>query len=265
MTDAMKGSAPAGEIVLSLRGICKHFGAVSALTDIDLDVRAGEVVALVGDNGAGKSTLVKILAGVHQPSAGTIMFGGKAVALADPSASLALGIATVFQDLALCENLDVVANIFLGKELRPLQLDEVSMEIRAWTLLNELSARIPSVREFGRLAFRRPAPDGRDSPVAAAPAEADPARRADRGTRGRTDRRGARPHRAGPRSRPRRDHDQPQHGGRARSRGSHCRAAARAQQRRLLSRCLEPGTGQRHHRSCRQLGLAPVRTAAGQA
>jgi D-xylose transport system ATP-binding protein len=133
-------------MVLSLRGICKHFGAVSALTDIDLEVRAGEVVALVGDNGAGKSTLVKVLAGVHQPSSGTISFRGETVTLADPSASLALGIATVFQDLALCENLDVVANIFLGKELQPLHLDEVSMEIRAWTLLNELSARIPSVR-----------------------------------------------------------------------------------------------------------------------
>jgi len=135
------------EPVLSLRGISKHFGAVSALTDIDLDVHAGEVVALVGDNGAGKSTLVKILAGVHQPSSGSITFRGKPVALADPSAALGLGIATVFQDLALCENLDVVANIFLGRELSPYRLDEVSMELKAWTLLNELSARIPSVRE----------------------------------------------------------------------------------------------------------------------
>jgi len=135
------------ELVLSLRGISKHFGAVSALTDIDLDVHAGEVVALVGDNGAGKSTLVKILAGVHQPSSGSITFRGKPVTLADPSAALALGIATVFQDLALCENLDVVANIFLGRELSPYRLDEVSMELKAWTLLNELSARIPSVRE----------------------------------------------------------------------------------------------------------------------
>jgi D-xylose transport system ATP-binding protein len=147
MTDTLQGPTPAGELVLSLHGISKNFGAVSALTDIDLDVHAGEVVALVGDNGAGKSTLVKILAGVHQPSAGTITFRGKQVTLPDPSAALALGIATVFQDLALCENLDVVANIFLGKEKNPLQLDEVSMEIRAWTLLNELSARIPSVRE----------------------------------------------------------------------------------------------------------------------
>ena len=142
-------AAPAhqSEPVLSLRGISKNFGAVSALTDIDLDVQAGEVVALVGDNGAGKSTLIKVLSGVHQPTAGTMTFAGKPVTLSGPSDSLALGIATVFQDLALCENLDVVANIFLGKELRPMQLDEVSMEIRAWTLLNELSARIPSVRE----------------------------------------------------------------------------------------------------------------------
>src|SRR5436305_1364208 len=147
MTDTSQGSAGQGELVLSLRGISKHFGAVSALTGIDLDVHAGEVVALVGDNGAGKSTLVKILAGVHQPSAGTITFRGKPVTLPDPSAALGLGIATVFQDLALCENLDVVANIFLGREKNPFQLDEVSMEIRAWTLLNELSARIPSVRE----------------------------------------------------------------------------------------------------------------------
>jgi D-xylose transport system ATP-binding protein len=147
MTDALHMPGTPGELVLSLRGISKNFGAVSALTDIDLDVHAGEVVALVGDNGAGKSTLVKILAGVHQASSGTIDFQGKPVTLPDPSAALSLGIATVFQDLALCENLDVVANIFLGKELKPFQLDEVSMEIKAWTLLNELSARIPSVRE----------------------------------------------------------------------------------------------------------------------
>jgi D-xylose transport system ATP-binding protein len=147
MTDIADRPVSTGELVLSLRGISKHFGAVSALTDIDLDVHAGEVVALVGDNGAGKSTLVKILAGVHQPSSGTIDFRGKQVTMPDPSAALTLGIATVFQDLALCENLDVVANIFLGKELNPLRLDEVAMEIRAWTLLNELSARIPSVRE----------------------------------------------------------------------------------------------------------------------
>ena len=145
MIDAVASTA-VREPVLSLRGISKHFGAVSALTDIDLDVRAGEVVALVGDNGAGKSTLVKVLAGVHQPDAGTMTFRGRAVTPSDPSASLALGIATVFQDLALCENLDVVANIFLGQELSPFRLYEVAMENRAWTLLKELSARIPNVR-----------------------------------------------------------------------------------------------------------------------
>ena len=138
MTDLTEHTPPAGELVLSLRGICKQFGAVSALTDIDLDVHAGEVVALVGDNGAGKSTLVKVLAGVHSPTSGTMTFRGKPVSLDGPNDALALGIATVFQDLALCENLDVVANIFLGKELSPYALDEVSMETRAWTLLNEL-------------------------------------------------------------------------------------------------------------------------------
>jgi D-xylose transport system ATP-binding protein len=146
MTDT--SSLPArGEMLLSLRGVSKNFGAVSALTDIGLDVHAGEVVALVGDNGAGKSTLVKILAGVHQPSEGTIRYLGEEVFLDSPATALKLGIATVFQDLALCENLDVVANLFLGHELSPLRLDEVQMEVRAWTLLKELAARIPSVRE----------------------------------------------------------------------------------------------------------------------
>ena len=146
MSVAHNETSPAGDVVLSMRGISKNFGAVSALTSIDLDVHAGEVVALVGDNGAGKSTLVKILAGVFQPTAGSISFRGNPVNLPDPSAALSLGIATVFQDLALCENLDVVANIFLGRERGPFRLDEISMEVRAWTLLNELSARIPSVR-----------------------------------------------------------------------------------------------------------------------
>lgn len=136
-----------GERILSLRDISKNFGAVSALSEIELDIHAGEVVALVGDNGAGKSTLVKILAGVHQPSSGSIHFMGAPVTLDSPAVALNLGIATVFQDLALCENLDVVANLFLGHELNPFCLDEVQMEVRAWTLLRELAARIPSVRE----------------------------------------------------------------------------------------------------------------------
>jgi D-xylose transport system ATP-binding protein len=132
--------------VLSLRGVSKSFGAVAALTDIDLDVAAGEVVAIVGDNGAGKSTLVKVLSGVHLPTSGTITFESKEVTVPSPAAAHALGIATVFQDLALCENLNVVENLFLGQELKPLRLDEVAMENRSWELLRQLSAKIPTVR-----------------------------------------------------------------------------------------------------------------------
>jgi D-xylose transport system ATP-binding protein len=134
------------DAVLSMRGINKGFGAVQALTNIDLDIFPGEVVALVGDNGAGKSTLVKILAGVHPQDSGTITFHGKTVTIPSPTASRALGIATVFQDLALCDNLDVVSNLFLGREIGTFALDEVEMESRSWELLRQLSAKIPSVR-----------------------------------------------------------------------------------------------------------------------
>lgn len=134
------------EPVLRLRGISKNFGAVQALTDVDLDIYAGEVVAIVGDNGAGKSTLVKILAGVHGSDAGTITFNGRRVAIPSPVAARALGLAIVFQDLSLCDNLDVVSNLFLGREIGGLALDEEEMEKQAWTLLRQLSAKIPSVR-----------------------------------------------------------------------------------------------------------------------
>ena len=143
----MAESGRSAEPILKLRGVSKQFGAVQALADIELDIHAGEVVALVGDNGAGESTLVKVLAGVHQPTAGTVEFMGKAVTLDSPGRALEMGIATVFQDLSLCENLDVVSNLFLGHELSPWRLDEVQMEVRAWTLLRELAARIPSLRE----------------------------------------------------------------------------------------------------------------------
>lgn len=134
------------DTVLSLRGISKNFGAVAALTEVDLDVEPGQVVAVVGDNGAGKSTLVKVLAGVHRPDTGSIAIRETEVSISSPAAAHALGIATVFQDLALCENLNVVENLFLGRELRRPRLDEVSMETRSWELLRQLSAKIPTVR-----------------------------------------------------------------------------------------------------------------------
>ena len=138
---------PVGESVLSLTGVSKRFGAVQALADVSLDVAAGEVVALVGDNGAGKSTLVKVIAGVYHPDEGSITLAGKKVTIPSPSAAKNLGIATVFQDLALCDNLDVVANLFLGQERHfGHVLDEVEMEKEAWRLLRTLSAKIPSVR-----------------------------------------------------------------------------------------------------------------------
>ncbi len=136
-----------GAPVLALRGVSKRFGAVQALTDVHLEVHAGEVVALVGDNGAGKSTLVKTIAGVHPIDEGTIEWEGKAVSIGRPQDAQTLGVATVYQDLALCDNLDVVGNLFLGRELKSFgTLDEVAMEKRARELLDTLSIRIPSVR-----------------------------------------------------------------------------------------------------------------------
>ncbi|MGL5862690.1 MAG: ATP-binding cassette domain-containing protein [Phycicoccus sp.] len=133
--------------VLSMTGVSKRFGAVQALKDIDFHVETGEVVALVGDNGAGKSTLVKAIAGVYAPDEGQVVFDGAPVTITSPSEAQRLGIATVFQDLALCDNLDVVGNLFLGNEVvRATALDEVTMEKESWRLLRELSAKIPSVR-----------------------------------------------------------------------------------------------------------------------
>ncbi|UED87762.1 ATP-binding cassette domain-containing protein [Streptomyces profundus] len=141
-----EAAATATRPILALRGIAKNFGAVAALTEVDLEVSAGEVVAVVGDNGAGKSTLVKVLAGVHRADSGSIAFGERQVTITSPADAHDLGIATVFQDLALCENLNVVQNLFLGRELRRGRLDEVTMEIRSWELLRQLSAKIPTVR-----------------------------------------------------------------------------------------------------------------------
>jgi D-xylose transport system ATP-binding protein len=136
-----------GAPVLELRGISKRFGAVHALIRVDLRLAAGEVVGLVGDNGAGKSTLVKVLAGVNPADSGEIRWQGSPVTIQHPHDAQALGIATVYQDLALCDNLDVVGNLFLGAEGTDAgMLDEIAMERRARELLGGLGVRIPSVR-----------------------------------------------------------------------------------------------------------------------
>jgi D-xylose transport system ATP-binding protein len=146
--------------LLEIDGVSKRFGPVQALDRADFAVRTGEVVGLVGDNGAGKSTLVKTIAGIHSPDTGEIRFDGEVVSISRPTDATGLGIATVYQDLALCDNLDVVANVFLGQEeitgglaRTTRQLDEAKMEHRAGELLSSLAVTIPSVRtEVGTLS-----------------------------------------------------------------------------------------------------------------
>jgi D-xylose transport system ATP-binding protein len=139
-----------GSPVLELRGVSKSFGAVQALYQVDFHVAPGEVMALVGDNGAGKSTLIKCIAGIHPISEGEIIFDGKPVSIHGPKDAANLGIEVVYQDLALADNLDVVQNMFLGREqldgLR--RLDEIDMESRAAKTLADLSVTtIRSVRQ----------------------------------------------------------------------------------------------------------------------
>lgn len=135
------------EPVLELSGISKRFGSVQALSEVALQVRPREVVALVGDNGAGKSTLVKVIAGVGPADSGVIRWQGAPVSIGQPADATALGIATVYQDLSLCDNLDVVANLHLGQERRiGGVLDEVGMERATRELLESLSVRIPDPR-----------------------------------------------------------------------------------------------------------------------
>ncbi len=134
--------------VLSLHGVGKRFGAVEALADINVELPGGQVLALVGDNGAGKSTLVRILCGVHAPDVGQVKLGGTPVVFAGPAQARAAGVETVHQDLALCDNLDVVANLFLGREItRHGLLDEAAMEHRAQQVLLELGITIPDVHQ----------------------------------------------------------------------------------------------------------------------
>lgn len=146
---ATDGQSP----VLRLQNISKRFGAVQALSHVDLEVRAGEVVGLVGDNGAGKSTLIKCIAGIHPIDEGEIDFEGSKVNISSPKDALNLGISTVYQDLALCDNLDVVGNLYLGREEKTWLIpsvfsivNEIRMEKRAIEVLRGLSVSIPSVR-----------------------------------------------------------------------------------------------------------------------
>ncbi|WP_220194909.1 ATP-binding cassette domain-containing protein [Ktedonospora formicarum] len=138
-----------GQPILMMRGISKHFGAVRALNNVDFEVYPGEVVALVGDNGAGKSTLVKAISGVGPADEGEAFVNGEPVVINSPQASSRLGIETVYQDLALCDNLDVVANLFLGHELHTGSvLSEVEMERRSLEVLRVLDVKLPSARSI---------------------------------------------------------------------------------------------------------------------
>jgi ABC-type sugar transport system ATPase subunit len=135
--------------LLSVRGLTKSFGAVHALSDVDLDIPNGQITALVGDNGAGKSTLIKAVAGIWLPTAGQIYWDGNPVSIRTPKEADNLGIATVYQDLALCDNLDIVQNMFLGHEdLSRRLLDETRMELVAKQTLIDLSVTtVSSVRQ----------------------------------------------------------------------------------------------------------------------
>jgi D-xylose transport system ATP-binding protein len=132
--------------VLELRDVSKAFGSVQALLDVDLDVRYGEVMALVGDNGAGKSTLIKCVAGIHPFDSGDVVFDGQTVHIHGPKDAARLGIEVVYQDLALCDNLDVVQNMYLGREAHDVlhRLNEPEMERRTTETLSSL--RVTTLR-----------------------------------------------------------------------------------------------------------------------
>jgi D-xylose transport system ATP-binding protein len=134
-------------LLLELRGVSKSFGSVQALTDVDFEVRDGEVMALVGDNGAGKSTLIKCVAGIHPMDDGEMFFAGEQVTVSGPRDAAKLGIEVVYQDLALCDNLDVVQNMYLGREANRFEiLTEPPMEAKTRETLKSL--RVTSIRSI---------------------------------------------------------------------------------------------------------------------
>ncbi len=143
----MSSPSTEGDIVLEARGIGKMFGHVRALQDVSFDVRAGEVLTILGDNGAGKSTLIKILAGAYDPTEGELIVRGESQVFSGPADASAAGIATVYQDLALVETRDVAANLFLGREpMRGPFVDRRRIYREAEQILSGLTLRLPSVR-----------------------------------------------------------------------------------------------------------------------
>ena len=147
--------------VLEVRRLCKTYGRVSALTDVDLEVQRGEVLAVLGNNGAGKSSLVEILAGVERPDSGTIAVNGALARIDRPDTAHALGIATVFQDLGLCTNMTIVENMYLGRELGGFLLDDATMTEHAAQLLRQLTRARSASTPRSPIS---PAPSGRSWP-----------------------------------------------------------------------------------------------------
>ena len=142
--------ASSSPMLLSIRGLSKNFGAVEAMRHVDLDIPAGKVTALFGDNGAGKSTLIKAISGIYAPSSGQLFWNGKEVQVHSPHDADELGISTVYQDLALCDNLDIVQNMYLGHEdTKRGLLNEIKMELATKQLLKDLSvSTVQSVRQL---------------------------------------------------------------------------------------------------------------------
>lgn len=161
MNSAADNGSPTDEVVLKLENVSKSFGAIKAVQNVSIDVRKGEIVALVGDNGAGKSTIVKMIAGVHQPSSGSIILDGEPVEFTSPKDARQKGIETVYQDLALVEELDVAGNFYLGREIIGSSLfskifavlSQKEMRRMAMEALKGLHIRIPEMhRPVGNMS-----------------------------------------------------------------------------------------------------------------
>ncbi len=147
----MEGKENNGDL-LRVSRLYKGFGAVQALHGVELNVKPGEIIALVGDNGAGKSTMIKVISGVLMPDSGSIWFNGRAVQIRSPAEAMGLGIQTVYQDLALCDNLSIVANLYLGRETRTVVIP------RIWTTLQEITMVKSSTEVLSYLGINLPDP-----------------------------------------------------------------------------------------------------------